>query len=187
MRVTAMRVMTGVALLALGATALIPADGGTLAHPRPLPAFTHAERESWINSAPLTRAGLRGSVVVVDVWAFECWNCYRSFPWLNAVRQRFADRGLRVVGVHAPEFDAERVRASVVAKVHEFGLDNPVMMDNDHSYWNALGNRFWPTFYVVDRDTRIRGVFIGETHAGDARARQMESLIEQLLSERAGG
>ena len=149
----------------------------------PLPEFTHKAKSHWINSQPLSVKDLRGSVVLVDVWAFDCWNCYRSFPWLNAVAKRYADDGLRVIGVHSPEFRHEHKRANVVAKVAEFELDHPVMMDNDFSYWKALGNRYWPTFYLADRRGRVRGVFIGETHAGDPRAKDVEAAIEALLAE----
>ncbi|MEL7451356.1 MAG: redoxin family protein [Pseudomonadota bacterium] len=148
-----------------------------------LPEFTHKAKNRWINSEPLKVKELKGSVVLIDVWTFDCWNCYRSFPWLNTVAKRYADDGLKVVGIHTPEFRHEHKRANVVAKVAEFGLDHPVMMDNDFSYWKALGNRYWPTFYLADREGRVRGVFIGETHAGDARAKEMEAAIETLLAE----
>lgn len=172
------------AVTALSLVVAIPrADESVLDEPRPLPEFTHSAERDWLRSDPLTRADLEGSVTLVDIWAFECWNCYRSFPWLKSLEARFADRDFRVIGVHAPEFDHERDRERVSAKMEEFGLEHPVMIDNDFSYWRVLGNRFWPTFYIVDRDTNIRGVFIGETHAGDRRARAIETLVSRLLEE----
>lgn len=173
-------VATGAALIALAA--IVPGvSGSVLEAPRPLPEFTHTAERDWINSPPLTRDDLAGSVVLIDVWAFECWNCYRSFPWLKSLEVQLAERDFEVIGVHAPEFDHERERDRVAAKVEEFGLEHPVMLDNDFSYWRALGNRYWPTFYIVDRSGRVRGVFIGETHEGDRRARAIEGLILQLL------
>ena len=147
------------------------------------PEFTHTDAEEWINSEPLSLSDLRGQVVMLDFWTFDCWNCYRSFPWLKGLEARLADADFTVVGVHTPEFAHERVRANVVAKVGEFELHHPVMIDNDFSYWKAIGNRYWPTFYVIDKRGRVRGRFIGETHAGDRRARAIESLIEELLAE----
>jgi thiol-disulfide isomerase/thioredoxin len=128
-------------------------------------------------------ADLRDKVVLIDVWTFDCWNCYRSFPWLKSVEDRYGPKGLNVIGVHSPEFERERDREAVAAKVREFGLDHPVMIDNDFTYWDALGNRFWPAFYLVDKQGRIRHRFFGETHEGDPRAGQIESAIEKLLSE----
>ena len=147
------------------------------------PEFTHHAPAEWINSPPLSLADLRGKVVLVDFWTFDCWNCYRSFPWLNSVDKRFGKRGLEVVGVHTPEFDHERVRENVVRKVAEFDLDHPVMIDNDYSYWNAMGNRYWPAYYLIDKHGRVRARFVGETHAGDAQAQQIESAVEKLLEE----
>lgn len=147
------------------------------------PEFTHADPSAWINSAPLTLRGLRGRVVLVDFWTFDCWNCYRSFPWLNAVDERYGSEGLTVVGVHSPEFEHERDRERVAAKVAEFGLHHPVMIDNDFSYWKAMGNRYWPAFYLIDRKGVLRDVFVGETHAGDRNAERIERRVRELLAE----
>ncbi len=164
--------------VAWAATGLVPTDEAPKA-----PEFTHTAPASWINGDPLTIGDLAGSVVLLDFWTFECWNCYRSFPWLNDLEARYAERGLKVVGIHTPEFDHEKVRRNVEAKVREFKLAHPVMIDNDYSYWHAMDNRYWPAFYLLDRQGRVRAFFAGETHAGDRRARAIESAIDRLLAE----
>lgn len=180
------------AATALGVAALFiyfgpPMSGSAVAYEvgqaPPAPEFTHTSPGEWINSAPLTLEALRGTVLLLDIWTFECWNCYRSFPWLRDVETRYGPRGLQVIGVHTPEFEREKVRANIVEKVAEFKLPHPVMIDNDFSYWNALGNRYWPTFYLIDKQGRVRYFFVGETHAGDTRAKDIEARIEQLLTE----
>ena len=148
----------------------------------PAPEFTGSDTD-WLNGGPLDWQQLRGKVVLLDVWTFECWNCYRSFPWLRTLERGFAARGLRVIGIHSPEFEREREPARVRAKVREFELDHPVMIDNDLAYWRALGNRYWPAFYLVDKQGRVRQVFVGETHAGDAQATRIEAQVEKLLAE----
>ena len=150
---------------------------------RPLPEFTTADATEWFNSPPLKVADLRGRVVLIDVWTFGCWNCYRSFPWLNALEKRLAGRDFTVVGIHSPEFDHERDPERVAAKIREFELHHPVMMDNDFAYWQALRNRYWPAFYLVDKEGVIRHLHVGETHEGDARARRIEEQILSLLAE----
>lgn len=149
----------------------------------PAPEFTHEQADRWINSEPLTVADLKGKVVLMDVWTFGCWNCYRSFPWMKELEAKLADQDFTVIGIHTPEFDHERDREQVVAKVREFGLEHPVMLDNDFSYWKALNNQYWPTFYLVDKQGRIRDVFIGETHSGDSNAVAIEKAITALLAE----
>jgi thiol-disulfide isomerase/thioredoxin len=147
------------------------------------PEFTHQAAEDWLNSGPLTLESLRGQVVLIDFWTFDCWNCYRSFPWLNEVHERLARRGLQVIGVHSPEFRHEHEPQRVAAKVREFKLKHPVMIDSDFSYWKALNNQYWPAFYLIDKRGQVRYRFAGETHRGDARAREIESRIRDLIGE----
>ena len=147
------------------------------------PEFTHPSPDDWINSKPLKISDLKEKVVLLDVWTFECWNCYRSFPWLNSLEKKFKDTDFRVIGIHSPEFKHEHDREKVIAKVKEFELHHPVMMDNDFSYWKALNNRYWPAFYLVDKKGKIRGKFFGETHEGDRNAKKIEAAITLLLKE----
>ncbi|HPY42111.1 MAG TPA: redoxin domain-containing protein [Thiolinea sp.] len=149
----------------------------------PAPEFTHTTQQEWLNSKPLKLTDLRGKVVLIDVWTFGCWNCYRSFPWLNALEQRYAGKGLQVIGVHSPEFDHERDTEALKAKLNEFKLTTPQMIDNDFSYWKALGNQYWPAFYLIDKYGLIQGYYVGETHEVDARAKQIEAKIAELLAE----
>jgi thiol-disulfide isomerase/thioredoxin len=162
-----------------------PLGGADAAPPtvRPLPEFTGSAPSDWINSDPLSVSELRGKVVLVDVWTFECWNCYRSFPWLKDLEKRLGDTDFQVIGIHSPEFERERDHDAVARKMVEFGLHHPVMIDNDFAYWRALGNRYWPTFYVVDKQGRIRARYIGETHSGDRQAEAIERRIRELLVE----
>jgi thiol-disulfide isomerase/thioredoxin len=149
----------------------------------PGPEFTHQAAEDWINSPPLSMTELRGQVVLIDFWTFDCWNCYRSFPWLNEVNGKFTGQGLRIVSVHSPEFRRERELERVAAKVREFKLEHPVMIDNDFSYWKALGNQYWPAFYLIDKRGQLRYRFAGETHGGDRRALEVERRIGELIVE----
>lgn len=167
-------------LLLMNPSATLQAAAGSAA-----PAFTHEKAEDWLNSKPLTWADLRGKVVLIDVWTFDCWNCYRSIPWLHTLDEKFPAKDFEIIGVHTPELPQEYVLANVKAKLKEFKVTNPVMVDNDYSYWKALNNRYWPAFYVVDRQGQVRGKFFGETHAGDRNAKSMEAQIAALLAEPA--
>jgi len=173
-----------VVMLIIALAALFAAGSSRAAEPgQKMPELTHAAASEWINSPPMRLEDLRGKVVLIDFWTFDCWNCYRSFPWLNALEGRLADERFVVIGVHTPEFDHERARERIVEKARHFDLHHPIVMDNDYSYWNAVRNRYWPAYYVIDRDGVLRGRFYGETHAGDRRARAIEARIRSLLSE----
>jgi thiol-disulfide isomerase/thioredoxin len=176
-------ILAGLLLLGLSPTLsyLQRAAAGDRDLPRPAPEFTHPSADAWLNTEPLCLADLQGRVVLLDFWTFHCWNCYRSFPWLKEVEHKLKDQPFTVVGVHSPEFAHEQLRDNVVAKVQELDLHHPVMMDNDFSYWKAMGNRYWPSVCVIDREGRIQARFFGETHVGDRNARAIEAKILELL------
>ena len=149
----------------------------------PLPEFSNFNPKHWFNSPPLKKADLKGKVVLIDVWTFDCWNCYRSFPWLHELEEKFAAKDFQVIGIHTPEFSHEKQPQNVADKITQFKLQHPVMMDNNFAYWKALRNRYWPAFYLVDKQGRLRFSYIGETHSGDLNATAMEYQIEQMLKE----
>lgn len=178
---TALVTGLGVALVVGQAVTMAGDPPGTTGVPAP--EFTHTAPADWLNGPPQSLAQLRGRVVLVDFWTFDCWNCYRSIPWLKSLEARFADEPFSVVGVHTPEFEHERKPENVRAKIAEFGLTHPVMLDNDFSYWRAMGNRYWPAFYLIDKRGRVREAFIGETHEGDRQARRVHEAVSALLKE----
>lgn len=159
------------------------AKAKTYAQPEPAPQFTQSHPGDWINSSPLKIADLKGKVVLLNIWTYACWNCYRSFPWLNNLEDQYQSKGLEVIGIHTPEFEHERSYDNVVAKVQEFQLRHPVMLDNDFAYWKALNNQYWPAYYLIDKKGQIRHLFIGETHRGDSKAKKIEQAITALLAE----
>jgi thiol-disulfide isomerase/thioredoxin len=109
----------------------------------------------WLNAEPLTADGLRGRVVLVDVWTYSCVNWLRTLPYVRAWADRYRDRGVVVIGVHGPEFAFERDLDNVRHATQELGVDYPVVIDNDFAIWQSLANRYWPAVYLVDRDGRI--------------------------------
>ncbi|BAX63323.1 cytochrome c biogenesis protein DipZ [Burkholderia stabilis] len=132
----------------------------------------------WLNSPPLTAAGLRGKVVLVDFWTYSCINCLRTLPYTNAWAHKYAPYGLVVIGVHAPEFAFERDIGNVKKAVHDLGIDYPVAIDNGYSIWRAFGNEYWPAHYFIDAQGRIR-----HHHFGEGEYAQSERAIQSLLAE----
>ena len=147
------------------------------------PEFTQTEPEAWLNSKPLRLAELRGQVVLIEFWTFSCGNCERSIPWVKAVEEELRDQPFLVVGVHTPEFNHERSAEAVRRKIRELGVRHPVMLDNDYAYWNAMGNRYWPAFYLIDKHGHVRHAYAGELHVGTPRGKQVRGQIKALLRE----
>jgi thiol-disulfide isomerase/thioredoxin len=136
---------------------------------------------TWLNSAPLGAAQLRGKVVLVDFWTYSCINCIRTMPYVRAWARKYADQGLAVVGVHTPEFRFEQDLSNVNAAIGRFQIDFPVAVDSSQQIWRAWGNRYWPAYYLVDTSGRIRYHQFGE---GDYD--RMERAIQSLLAETRG-
>ena len=142
----------------------------------PAPEFQGIHK--WLNSEPLTIAGLKGKVVLVDFWTYTCINCIPTFPYLANWNSRYAEDGLVIVGMHSPEFEFEKITANVAASARSAGLVYPIAQDNSFATWNAYGNRFWPAKYLVDKDGVIR-----YTHFGEGSYRATEEKIRYLLEE----
>lgn len=147
------------------------------------PEFPVQDESAWFNSAPLHLKNLRGQVVLVEFWTFGCGNCLRSIAWVKAVSERYSGQGLRIIGVHTPEFSHERSAQVLAERIKALAIRHPVVQDNDYAYWNAMGNRYWPAFYLIDKQGRVRQAWAGEVRNGGERARQMQSAIERLLAE----
>ena len=133
---------------------------------------------SWLNSEPLTLAGLRGQVVLVDFWTYTCVNCIRTLPYLRDWHDKYSDDGLVILGIHAPEFEFEKVRANVEQAIETHGLGWPVAQDNDFGTWRAFNNRFWPAKYLIDSEGYIR-----YRHFGEGKYDETERQIRKLLEE----
>jgi thiol-disulfide isomerase/thioredoxin len=143
-------------------------------HHSALEAFDRAS--TWLNSEPLTAEALHERVVLVDFWTYSCVNWLRTLPYVRAWAERYADRGLVVVGVHAPEFGFEHDLDNVSRATAELDVGYPVVIDNEFSIWRAFDNHYWPAVYLVDRDGRTRF-----HHFGEEAYAETERAIQQLL------
>jgi len=151
------------------------------AAPSAPPEFTHSRPGDWINSEPLKLAALKGKVVLVEFWAFECVNCLNSRAWVQSLERSRGPGGLVIVGVHTPELTEERFPDAVRKAVVRLGIHNPVMIDEDSSYWTALHAQYWPTFCLIGRDGLLYACVPGEMHTGDQRATKVEQALDLLL------
>jgi thiol-disulfide isomerase/thioredoxin len=134
----------------------------------------------WLNSEPLTAAGVRGKVVLVQFWTYTCINWIRTLPYVRAWAERYKDHGLVVIGAHAPEFPFERNLDNVRDAVRDMRVEHPVAIDNDYAIWDAFSNRFWPALYFVDAEGTVR-----HHHFGEGEYELSERALQELLREAA--
>jgi thiol-disulfide isomerase/thioredoxin len=141
-----------------------------------LPSFEGAT--GWLNTAPLTPAGLRGRVVLVSFWTFTCINWLRQLPYLRGWAEKYASEGLVVIGVHTPEFSFEHDVGNVRRAVQDMEISYPVAIDNDYAIWRAFDNHYWPALYFAGSDGRVQ-----HHHFGEGEYHRSEEVIQRLLAE----
>jgi peroxiredoxin len=178
-------------LLMLAVAAGLPGPPGThllAGEPaRPLVGVAAPELtgDSWLNvptNSTLSLASRKGKVTIVHFWTFGCINCKRNLPAYAHWWQRFADKGVVVIGIHTPETEAERDPVNVAKKVKELGIAYPVLLDPDRQNWNRWQQRWWPSVYLIDKQGRVKSVWEGELEYQNAGGEAtMTRLIAELL------
>lgn len=130
----------------------------------------------WLNSSPLDMADLKGKVVLVQFWTFACINCQRTLPYIIRWHQQYAAQGLKIVGVHTPEFPFERDINNVKKALKQRQITYPVALDNDYKTWSAYKNQYWPHLFLADRQGIQR-----YDHIGEGAYEETEQIIRKLL------
>ena len=132
----------------------------------------------WLNSPQLSAKSLRGKVVLVDFWTYDCINCQRTLPYVKDWAKKYEKDGLVVIGVHTPEYGYERIIDNVRDQVQKLGITYPVAIDNNYAIWRAFDNQYWPAHYLIDAKGQMR-----YSHFGEGRYEAQEQMIKQLLEE----
>jgi uncharacterized protein YyaL (SSP411 family)/thiol-disulfide isomerase/thioredoxin len=142
------------------------------------------DESAWLNTAqPLPLDSLRGNVVILDFWTYCCINCLHVLPELAAIERTFAGEPVAVIGVHSAKFPTEREMDSVRLAIERHGIRHPVVLDPEHTLWDAFAIRSWPTVVIVDPTGRIAW-----QRAGEVDRDELETVVRRVLDEaRAAG
>jgi len=132
----------------------------------------------WLNSPELSAESLRGKVVLVDFWTYDCINCQHTLPYVKDWAKKYEKDGLVVIGVHTPEYGYERIIDNVRDQVKKLGITYPVAIDNNYAIWRNFDNQYWPAHYLIDAKGQVR-----YSHFGEGRYEAQEQMIQQLLKE----
>ncbi len=145
------------------------------------PQYAEIVRPSgFVNSEPFELKDIVGEkVILLDFMTYSCINCQRTFPYLNEWYEKYKDEGLEIVGIHTPEFAFEKKIENVEDAAQKFGLEFPLVLDNNYTTWTAYENRFWPRKYLIN----IYGEIVYD-HIGEGKYEETEARIVELLNER---
>lgn len=144
---------------------------------KPYPAPSLDGADTWINTSPLNMQALKGKVVLIDFWTYSCINCIRTLPYIKGWYAKYHDKGLVIIGIHAPEFEFEKDLANVQRAVTNNGIFYPVALDNHYNIWHAYNNHYWPAQYLIDKNGNV--VY---THFGEGNDEVTENNIRYLLN-----
>jgi len=135
----------------------------------------------YLNTTPdELKKEMNGKVVLYDIWTYSCINCVRTLPYITAWDDKYADQGLLIIGIHSPEFEFEKDSENVKLAIEKYGINYPVVLDNDMKTWKAFENKYWPRKYIADREGYLR-----YDHIGEGGYQETEKIIQQLLEERS--
>src|SRR2546423_329914 len=132
----------------------------------------------WLNTdRPLTLAGLKGKVVLLDFWTYGCINCMHIIPDLKKLERKYANQ-LVVIGVHSAKFANERETENIRRIILRYEIEHPVINDADFKIWNAYAVRAWPTQWLIDP----AGYLIGRAE-GEGNYEALDQLIGKTVEE----
>ena len=121
-------------------------------------------------------AKLKGNVILLDFWASWCVPCRASFPVMNDLQKRYADRGLTIIAVSV---DDTREKMEQFLKAHPVSF--ATVRDANQKLVAAADVMSMPTLLLIDRAGKIR--FIHNGFYGEKSAREYADEIEKLLKE----
>jgi len=153
-----------------GAGSAIPANG--------VGAVAPAVVSQTLDGDSVSLAALRGSPVLLNVWATWCHPCREEIPVLQALHERYRPRGLRVVGVTV---DDEGATADIRAFATEYGVTYDLWHDPDKRVMARYSVIGVPTSVLVNRAGRVTWRRTGEVKANDPA---LAAALEQALAER---
>ncbi len=130
----------------------------------------------WVNVATLRMDQQHGKAVLVEFWDFCRVNSLRTLPYLKAWHERYADAGLRIIGVHSGGFAPARIDDNVRRAVERLEIPWPVAIDTDLEVWNVYGNQGWPARYLWDPELVLYSM-----HYGEGAYEETEREIQTLL------
>jgi len=135
--------------------------------------------ENWLNGEPTTIAdeAAQDHVVLIDFWNYTCINCVRTIPRLQSWHDKYSDYGLKIIGIHSPEFEFEKDTENVRLAIDRLGVSWLVAQDNDMVTWRAFDNNVWPAKFLFSAGGLPVYQHFGEGDYAVTETRIREALI----------
>ena len=123
-----------------------------------------SEDLQFVNCDPFSIQSCAGSYVLIDFFTYCCINCMHIMPYLHKIEEEIKpEDGLIVLGVHSGKFMTEKNRDNILLAIKRFGLNHPVINDDNYETWNTFEVVCWPTLVLINPKGRVVFVNIGES------------------------
>ena len=87
----------------------------------------------YINTTPEElQAKMKDKVVLYDFWTYTLYKLYQNFTISKSWNEKYADKGLLIIGVHSPEFEFEKDINNVKMAAQKYNITYPIVLDSDH-------------------------------------------------------
>lgn len=134
---------------------------------------------TWINAAFIRMGTLLGrNAALVWFWDYTNLNSIRALPYVREWHQRYAPHGLKVIGVHSPQFEFGKDPQRVEEAAARLDVPFAIAADGDYAIWRLYGNEVWPALYLWDRTGTLR-----HHHFAEGAYRETELAIQMALVE----
>jgi len=131
----------------------------------------------WRNSDEITMESLIWNVVLVKFWTSSCINCIRSHEWTNKLLEIFSEEDFEILSFHSPEFSYEKNIEEVEKSISLYDIKYRVAQDNDYMMFRAYKNRYWPAYFLIDREGIVRYEFFGDKSDQEIKKKITELLL----------
>jgi thiol-disulfide isomerase/thioredoxin len=133
--------------------------------------------KNWSDNATHSIKELKGKVVLLDFWTYSCIFCLRTIPTIKKIKEKYADKGLVVFGIHSAEYEFAKKVDNIRVALKELGIDEYVTgYDTNNKTWEVYGNSYWPKHILIDRDG-----FVRYEHPGYGSVDDFEEALADLL------
>ena len=118
--------------------------------------------KSWLNTdKPLSIAGLKGKIVLLDFWTYGCINCIHIIPDLKKLEAKY-EKNLVVIGVHSAKFENEGETENIRKIILRYNIEHPVVNDSGFKIWEQYAVNAYPTQVLIDPNGYVVGKYVGE-------------------------
>ncbi len=130
----------------------------------------------WVHGEPDLDA-LKGEPVLVYFWATSCHICHDNLPKLQAWRDEYLPKGLKMISIHCPRMKSDTDIEKVKASIEECGIVESCGIDNLHKLKQAFDNDLWPAYFLFDREGNLK-----RRAAGNAGLSMLEPILAEMFA-----